>query len=105
VSILASIQHKFTPPKLEILNRELDEVLLSNPVDEYLLQKIITKRANLVESLLNTLDEQQKRSFAADELISNNVIIELVEKQRSLTQADLAKVNKASKAIKKYHQV
>ena len=105
MSILANIQHEFTPPKLAILNRQLDEVLLSNPIDESLLQKIITKRANLVESLLNTLDEQQKRSFAADELKSNDVIIELVKKQRSLTQADLAKVNKASKAIKKYHQV
>lgn len=105
MSILANLQHAFTPPKLAILNQELDEVLLMDPIDESLLQKIIIKRANLVESLLNTLDEQQKRSFAANELKTNDVIIELVEKQRSLTKTDLAKVNKASKAIKKYHQV
>lgn len=105
MSIFTNLQHPYTPPKLAILNQELDEVLLRDPIDESSLQKIVSKRADLVESLLNTLDEQQKRCFAANEVKSNNVIIELVEKQRSLIKADLTKVNKASKAIKKYHQV
>lgn len=105
MSILANLQHAFTPPQLAILNQELDQVLLCDPIDESLLQKIISKRANLVESLLNTLDEEPKRSFAANEVKSNDVIIAIVEKQKSLTKSDLAKVNKASKAIKKYHQI
>lgn len=105
MSFLASIQHVYTPPELAILNRQLDEVLLANPIEESRLQKIIAERANLVESLLNTLDEQPKRCFAEFELKSNDVIIKLIEKQRGLIKADLSKVNKASKAIKKYHQV
>jgi hypothetical protein len=100
-----SLQHAFTTPELAILNRELDDVLLNIPLNDTLLQKIITKRANLVESLLNTLDEQQRKRFAKHELISNDIILEAVEIQRNITKAELAKVNKASKAIKKYHQV
>lgn len=105
MSSFANLQHAYTPPKLALLNQELDEALLSTPIDESVLQKIITKRANLVESLLNTLDEQPKRRFAANELKSNDLIIDLVEKHRRLIKTDLASVNKASKAIKKYHQV
>ncbi|MFT4654247.1 MAG: putative phosphosugar-binding protein [Kangiellaceae bacterium] len=99
------LQHAYTTSKLAILNRELDEVLLSIPIDDTLLQKIIIKRANLVESLLNTLEEEQRRCFATHELKSNDLIIEAVENQRNEIKVELAKANKASKAIKKYNQV
>ncbi|MFT6269881.1 MAG: hypothetical protein ACJAVV_002708 [Alphaproteobacteria bacterium] len=100
-----SLQHAFTTPELAILNRELDEVLLSVPLNDTLLQKIIIKRANLVESLLNTLDEEQRRCFATHELTTNDFIIEAVENQRNVIKAELTKANRASKAIKKYNQV
>lgn len=100
-----NLQHEFTTPDMAILNQQLDEVLLCEPLNETLLQEIIIKRADLVESLLSTLDEPQLKCFATHELKSNDIIIEAVEIHKNTIQVELAKVNKASKAIKKYHQV
>jgi hypothetical protein len=117
VSILASLQHAFTTPELAKLNQELDTLLLTDPNNDTLLRKIITERANLVESLLtclkssvesstnSSLDEQARRHFATSELKANDLIIETVEARRSIIKSELANVSKASKAIKKYKQI
>ena len=99
------LAHDLTPKALAKLNQELEAVLFVLPVDEVLLQQIIIKRANLVESLLNDMDVSQRRCFASQELTCNNTIIAAVDIHRQATSVELAKVNKASKAIKKYHQV
>jgi hypothetical protein len=105
MSILQSIEHALTTSDLASLNRKLDEVLLNDPVNDNLLQKIIDERANLVESLLGTMDKHSRRRFAANELISNDFIMTTVQAQLSQTKIELGKVSKASKAIKKYQQV
>ena len=99
------LTHELTPPKLVVFNQKLDEVLLTLPIDEEKLQQIIVKRANLVESLLKTLDPSQRKRFASHELKSNNAILAAVDTHKKAISIELAKVNKASKAIKKYHQV
>lgn len=99
------LHHALTTKDLAILNRQLEGVLLNTPLDEALLQNTIEKRADLVESLLNTLHTQERRCFATFEIKSNDIIIEAVDKQRNAIKAELAKINKASKAIKKYQQV
>lgn len=105
MSILPDIQHPLTSLELASLNQALDDLLQSNPIDDLTLQKIIDKRANLVESLLTTMDEHTRRCFAAYELKSNDKIIESVNALRSVSKIELEKVSRASKAIKKYHQV
>jgi hypothetical protein len=107
VTILANLQHDSTPPELEKLNQALGQILVTDAIDDVLLQKIIAQRADLVESLLKTIatDEETRRCFAENELVVNNFIIETVSAQRSITKTELAKVSKASKAIKKYKQI
>jgi len=100
-----SLQHVCTTQELAVLNRQLDEVLLSTPVNDTFLATIIDERANLVESLLNSLHPEQRKRFASFEIKSNDIIIAAVDKHRNETKAELSKINKASKAIKKYQQV
>lgn len=87
------------------MNQTLDEVLHEVPLDEAALQQIVIKRANLVESLLNSMDQSQLTCFARHELTSNDAILAAVDVHKKTLSIELAKVNKASKAIKKYHQV
>jgi hypothetical protein len=109
VSFLDDITHASATPELDKeldkLNQRLDEVLSHESLDEVRLQKIINKRADLVESLLNNLNEKQKRCFAAEELKANDAILALVETHRRQAKADLKAVSQSSKAIKRYHQV
>lgn len=97
--------HQYSPDELVQLNGQLAQALVADPFDETSLHKIIEQRANLVESLLNNLDEQQKRCFATCERDTNDAILTLVEQRRANVKKALAKVSKASKAIKQYHQV
>lgn len=111
--ILSKLNHAFTPPELAQLNQNLSIVMgqASNNVDTDFttsnleLEKIIHQRANLVESLLNNLDEQPKRCFAAYEVKTNDFILQEMSRQRSSAKEELAKISKASKGIKKYQQV
>ena len=105
MSFLVSLQHQYTPAELTQLNAQLNAVLTAQPLDDLLLQKIIDKRANLVESLLINLDERQKRCFAVNEIKTNDVLVTLVERYRDNAKAELVNISKSSKAIKKYHQV
>lgn len=100
-----ALNHAFTPPELAEFNAVLNVALAADVIDELLIEKIIDQRANLVESLLNNLDEQQKRCFAAYEMKSNDAILAAVTERRRQLKAKLGKVSKASKGIKKYHQV
>lgn len=97
--------HEYTPPELANINLELSKSLAQTPLDEAHLQNIVAQRANLVETLLSNLDEQQKRHFAALELKTNDAILALVNEQKNHAKNALSKVSKSSKAIKKYHQV
>lgn len=101
----ASFDHECTPANLSMLNQQLGTSLHETLIDEATLQKIIIERANLVESLLNNLDEQQKKRFATLELKVNDAILALVDEQKNHAKNALGKVSKASKAIKKYQQV
>jgi len=102
---IPALNHAFTPIELEELNAVLHSALLASETDDHLIAKIIEQRANLVESLLNNLDEQQKRCFAAYEIKTNDAILNAVTQRRCDVKAALGKVSKASKGIKKYHQV
>jgi len=102
---LYEFDHEYTPQALSEINARLSVCLSQTPIDEKSLQKIIEQRANLVESLLNNLDIQHKHVFAKLELNMNDTILAHVEKQKNYAKNALGKVSKASKAIKKYHQV
>ncbi len=97
------LNHPHTPSELA----ELNDALLSAISDENdtLLENLVEQRANLVDSLLNSLDEEQKRIFAKYETQSNNRLLSAITEKRTLIANELQKANKASKAIKKYHQV
>jgi archaellum component FlaC len=97
--------HAFTPDELAELNVALSNALQNTDIDDQSIEKIISERANLVDSLLNNLDEQQKRCFAAYEIKTNDAILLAVSDKRSQVKTELGKVSKASKGIKKYHQV
>jgi hypothetical protein len=105
VDLTHELTHELTPPDLNLLNQKIGDILLTLPIDDVELQQIIVDRANLVESLLNTLDPLQQKRFAQHELKSNDAILAAVDIHRKAISIELAKVNKASKAIKKYHQV
>ena len=110
-----TLDHSETPAPLAKLNVTLSALLnqthaedpdgsLNQALDTEI-QKIIDERANLVESLLSSLQEQQKRSFARKELNANQVILDLGEAKRQQVRQHLTSINKASKAIKEYRQV
>lgn len=101
----SSFNHNYTPPELQHINAELTLLLANEASEEYTIQKIIEQRANLVETLLNTLDEPQKRCFATFEIKSNDAILAIVEERKLALKSQLGSVSKSSKAIKKYHQV
>lgn len=109
------LDHSDTPYELAQINKHLLKLFNSNleddkdgtasqAIDEDI-EKFIQKRANLVESLLNTLQEQQKLSFARKEIDINQVLLGAVELKRKHVRENLANISKASKAIKEYHQV
>ncbi|MDT0593800.1 hypothetical protein [Glaciecola petra] len=113
--INAELDHSDTPSELADINKHLLKLFncnveqdadgtLSQAIDEDI-EKFILKRANLVESLLNTLQEQQKLSFARKEIDINKVLLGAVELKRKHVRENLANISKASKAIKEYHQV
>lgn len=101
----SAFNHAFTPPQLCACNTQLSLLLDNETFDEQEIEKIIGERANLVDSLLNSLDEQQRRCFAAFEIKTNDAILAIVDAKRSAVQIELGQVSKSSKAIKKYHQV
>lgn len=101
----SSFNHAYTPKELIFYNNQLSELLSEEYGSDKALEKIIGERANLVETLLNTLDEQQKRCFAAHELKTNDEITRQIEDRRSIVRSLLGQASKSSKAIKKYHQV
>jgi len=101
----SSFNHEFTPEELRVYNNQLSELLNEEYSSDADLEKIITERANLVETLLNTLNEQQRRCFAAQELKTNNAITSQIEQRRSIVRSLLGQASKSSKAIKKYQQV
>ena len=109
--ILSKLNHAFTPPELAQYNQKLSMILgqannnADSPTSNLEIEKIIDQRAKLVESLLNNLDEQPKRCFAAYEVKTNDFILQEMSQQRSLAKEGLAKISKASKGIKKYQQV
>lgn len=107
---LTRFNHASTPSDLAALNVALcialqTCALQNEDTDDRSIEKIIDQRANLVESLLNNLDEQQRKCFAAYEIKTNDAILLAVTERRSQVKAELGKVSKASKGIKKYHQV
>lgn len=111
--ILSKLNHAFTPPELAQFNQKLsivlgqanDKVDFDSTPSNLEIEKIIDQRANLVESLLNNLDEQPKRCFAAYEVKTNDFILQEMSRQRTSAKEALAKISKASKGIKKYQQV
>jgi hypothetical protein len=66
---------------------------------------LIDQREKLVNLLLNTMHEQQKRCFAEAELAVNEQLVQLITAQKLKVKEALAGYAKASKAIKQYHQV
>ncbi|MGB3727489.1 MAG: hypothetical protein WA981_17190 [Glaciecola sp.] len=100
-----ALNHAFTPKALAEINSQLSSLLVDDDADEHALEKIIDIRADLVETLLNELDEQQKRCFAAYEININTAIIDQVSEKRDALRNELTTASKSSKAIKKYHQV
>ncbi|MFW8590242.1 hypothetical protein ACOI22_05555 [Glaciecola sp. 2405UD65-10] len=103
--MIHSFNHAYTPPELMEFNQQLSEILSQDYSSDAALEKLIGERANLVESLLNTLDEQHRRCFAASELKTNDIITSLVEARQATVRSLLGQASKSSKAIKKYHQV
>lgn len=103
--MIHNFNHAYTPPELKEFNQQLSDILSQDYSSDAALEKLIGERANLVESLLNTLDEEQRRCFAASELTTNNEITNLVEARQANIRSLLGQASKSSKAIKKYHQV
>lgn len=97
--------HQYTPAKLAELNVALEAILLQAAPDEAQLMILIGQREKLVNLLLNTMHEQQKRCFAEAELEINEQLVHLITAQKLKVKEELAKYAKASKAIKQYHQV
>lgn len=114
-SLSMSLDHSDTPLELAQLNKSISELFntsVENDQDgkayqalDSDIEKIIQKRADLVESLLSSLQEQQKISFARKEININQVLLEAVELKRKNVRENLANISKASRAIKEYHQV
>lgn len=94
-----------TPAELAALNRKIINLIKQDDFDDALVQKLICERDNLVKTLLNSLNEQEKKSFAALEVTTNDHILSILNQRKDSVMQELNKVSGASKAIKKYHQV
>ncbi|MBT1450810.1 hypothetical protein KJ365_07925 [Glaciecola sp. XM2] len=100
-----NFSHSYTPEDLAQINVSLEDVLAQETLDEPQLKILIDQRAKLVNLLLNTMQDQQKRCFAKAELKVNEQLVRLISAQTQQVKDELAGYAKASKAIKQYHQV
>jgi hypothetical protein len=105
VSKTLCLSHEYTPDTLAEVNLVLEGLLYEAEPDEAQLMILIGQREKLVNLLLNTMHQQQKRCFAQAELKINEQLVQLITAQRLKVKEELAGYAKASKAIKQYHQV
>lgn len=98
------LNHLYTPPELAQINENLSALLHDDECDQTLLQKYVLQRENLVNTLLNSLDQQQRKLFAEHEKQSNDFLLEKLRSMQNKVAEDLSKVTSSAKAIKHYHQ-
>jgi hypothetical protein len=100
-----NLNHPYTPTELAEINQMLVDCLASSEVNESDLTILIEQRAKLVNKLLNSFNEPQRRLFAKQEASINQQLIERVTELRTSAKQALSSVAKSSKAIKQYQQV
>lgn len=103
--MLSTLNHTLTTPELMHINQAIVDCLAQAEVDESHLTIIIGQRAELVDKLLNTLNNPQRRQFAQLEAKINQQLIEHITELRQEAKSALSHVAKSSKAIKQYQQV
>lgn len=100
-----NLDHSHTPEELSAINQMLVVCLANSEVNESDLMILIEQRAKLVNKLLNSFNEPQRRLFAKQEMSINQQLIERVTQLRTSAKQALSSVAKSSKAIKQYQQV
>ncbi|MCV2885466.1 hypothetical protein OE749_12245 [Aestuariibacter sp. AA17] len=96
------LDHDSTPDSLRIVNQEIYEALELEEVDEASVLSIIEKRHHLIESILASLPEAEKREFAKSEMQANKVLTEHVKSLLSESLSSIASLKRGQKAVKKY---
>ncbi|MFC4699938.1 hypothetical protein ACFO4O_07215 [Glaciecola siphonariae] len=99
------LNHNHTPEELATINEALTKCLLVDEVDEAHLQILIEQRKKLVDKLLKSMNIQQQKLFAQDELQTNQRLVDHVTCLRNTAKKALASVASSSRAIKQYQQV
>jgi hypothetical protein len=105
LELVLNLNHSQTPQRLAQVNASLQVCLAKVEVDETHLKILIDQRAELVNKLLNTLNEPQRKQFAQQETKINQVLVNSVVALRITAKKALSDVAKSSKAIKQYQQV
>lgn len=98
------LNHCYTPASLSQLNIELVELLdKSNDVEQFSKFKdIIFERDRIVLSVLSSLESNQRKLFAQEELRVNKILIDMAQRLLNSAKEDMTHFIRSQAAVKKY---
>ena len=97
-----TLTHKYTPPKLDIINQDLSAAISAELLDEKVLLMISILRDECITAHLASLEQEQKKQFCKEELKVNETLVELARRLFDVSGKELTSLIRGRKAVKKY---
>ncbi|WJG10567.1 hypothetical protein [Aliiglaciecola sp. LCG003] len=96
------LNHKQTPQELVDINLQLEALLEADSLDDAKLKSVVDLRDTFILSHLKSQPSEELKSFAEQELVINNMLSSLIEKQLSDSLSQLSGLLRGRKAVNKY---
>lgn len=96
------LNHVHTPNSLAEINGQLELVLNGETLDDNLLKELIENRDLIVVSHLNGLAGDIRKTFAEHELVSNQLLSNVINKHLRSSLKQLSGLLRGRKAVNKY---
>ena len=97
-----TLNHQYTPPSLEEINLQIEQLLSCPELDEAQLLQVITQREEVVKNVLRELESDELKRFASAELDNNQRLTDVTKKLLSESLGQLSSLIRGRKAVEKY---
>lgn len=96
------LDHAFTPPELQQLNRTLLELLANDSPEEAEFLRLVTVRDEIIQSYLAECSDDTRKLFAQAELHVNGALVAYANTLFKASLKQLRDLIRGRKAVKKY---